>query len=274
MDERDDRRAAFLKGLEAYAGGDYRAARAVWGELWRDEPDFERSALLQALLQLTSALDKVRLDIAAGGATRHLELARERLEPLPDHVLALDVRALDADLALLQGELASGSTTSDGRLGIARAPRLALTGELGAWSPVATEPSVPAVARSAWFEEGLAAYRRGAYFDAHELWEALWRDERDDDHKQLLQGLIQVAAAMHKALEEGKPGPAASLLGRATLRLSVFPREYFGLDLGRLVESAQVATAALSRLAASTSGDRHLAAELIPAMVRLAERAS
>ncbi len=59
-------------------------------------------------------------------------------------------------------------------------------------------------------ERGRAAFNRGAYFEAHELWEEAWRDLAGTE-RLFLQGLIQIAAGLHH-LQEGRPGPAASLL--------------------------------------------------------------
>jgi hypothetical protein len=60
------------------------------------------------------------------------------------------------------------------------------------------------------FEEGRAAFNRGAYFEAHELWEDAWR-ELEGVERVLMQGLIQIAAGLHH-LRQRRPRPAAGLL--------------------------------------------------------------
>src|SRR5690606_33002088 len=97
------------------------------------------------------------------------------------------------------------------------------------------DPAVPVRARQAWFDRGLAAYAAGEYFDAHELWEELWRDAPAGFDRHFIQGLIQVAAAMHKVLEHHKPKPAARLLTRALDKLADAPSDYRGLDVTRLL---------------------------------------
>ncbi|MBM4375900.1 MAG: DUF309 domain-containing protein [Deltaproteobacteria bacterium] len=275
MSEPTSRREQYLRGLEAYTRGDHREAGLAWEALWRDEPHLELSRLLQSLVQLASALHKARDPRRAAGATRLVELAAERLAELPDVVLGLDVRGLEGALpALREAMLRALAATPPEAIDECHAPTLVHLGEVGPWIELVASPTVPTAARSAWFEGGLAAYARGDFFDAHELWEQLWRDEREDDPKQLLQGLIQIAAAMHKAQVEEKPGPAASLLRRATLRLSVLPQDYFGLELGRLVRDAQRAEAHLATLATTPSGTRRLEVELIPPIERVRSPAS
>jgi len=65
---------------------------------------------------------------------------------------------------------------------------------------------------------GRAAFNRGDFFAAHELWETVWRELAGDDHA-VVQGLIQVAAGLHHA-QRGRPRPAARLLARGASKLA------------------------------------------------------
>jgi predicted metal-dependent hydrolase len=66
--------------------------------------------------------------------------------------------------------------------------------------------------------EGRTAFDRGAYFEAHELWESIWR-ELGGEERTAVQGLIQLAAALHH-LQRGRPGPAARLLAKGVEKIS------------------------------------------------------
>ena len=66
-------------------------------------------------------------------------------------------------------------------------------------------------------EPGRAAFNRGAFFEAHELWEEVWRDLAGDP-RALVQGLIQIAAGLHH-LQRGRPRPAARLLSRGVKKI-------------------------------------------------------
>jgi len=65
---------------------------------------------------------------------------------------------------------------------------------------------------------GRAAFNRGEFFAAHELWEEVWRGLAGDE-RVLAQGLIQIAAGLHH-LQRGRPRPAARLLARGASKLS------------------------------------------------------
>ncbi len=66
--------------------------------------------------------------------------------------------------------------------------------------------------------QGKAAFNRGEYFQAHELWEEAWR-ELDGVERVVVQGLIQIAAGLHH-LQQERPRPAAGLLRKGLAKLS------------------------------------------------------
>jgi len=77
--------------------------------------------------------------------------------------------------------------------------------------------------------EGLACYRSGEFFDAHEHWEAVWLG-LEEPEKSFLQALIQMTAAFHH-LESGNFAGARSLLGRARRRLLACPAWFGGIPV-------------------------------------------
>lgn len=75
--------------------------------------------------------------------------------------------------------------------------------------------------------EGLACYRSGDFFLAHEHWESVWLGLQEPE-KSFLQGLIQVAAAFHH-LRRGNAAGAISLLSRALRRIESRPAVFGGI---------------------------------------------
>ncbi len=61
--------------------------------------------------------------------------------------------------------------------------------------------------------EGCRLFDEGRFFDAHETWEEAWRVETGAV-RELLHGLIQVAAGFHKGLVQGRPAGMVKLLER------------------------------------------------------------
>jgi hypothetical protein len=66
------------------------------------------------------------------------------------------------------------------------------------------------------YRDGVARFNRGDYFDAHEVWEDVWRESASDDARRFLQALIQIAAAYHH-LQRGERLHRGSLRGASRL---------------------------------------------------------
>jgi predicted metal-dependent hydrolase len=97
---------------------------------------------------------------------------------------------------------------------------------------------MPAAERLAAFEAGLAAYARGDFFEAHELLEPAWMGTADLHERELIQGLIKLAAAFVHDARSNAAGIEKNLRG-ARERLAnagpAGPRS--GVDVPGLLEA-------------------------------------
>jgi predicted metal-dependent hydrolase len=83
---------------------------------------------------------------------------------------------------------------------------------------------------------GLDAYDRGDFFLAHELLEPAWMGARDLAERELLQGLIKLAAAFVHAVRDNRPGIAKNLRGSlARVEAGLAAGEALGVDAEALV---------------------------------------
>jgi uncharacterized protein len=89
------------------------------------------------------------------------------------------------------------------------------------------------------FRRGVALFNRRAYFESHEVWEALWQEAVDRD-KAFLAALIQLAAALHLRFERGGGRGTRNLLVQALTTLEDYRPHYHGVDVERL--HAELAT--------------------------------
>jgi len=76
---------------------------------------------------------------------------------------------------------------------------------------------------------GAALFNQGQYYESHEVWEELWL-ELDDEPKLFVQGLIQVAAAYHKATVQLQPRGCVMLLTTALEKLDRSPPDFMGVE--------------------------------------------
>jgi len=101
---------------------------------------------------------------------------------------------------------------------------------------------------SSRFLQGVEFFNRARYFDAHEAWEDEWR-ESSDPERRWLQGLVQVAVALHHQ-SVGNTVGSASVLARAIKNLKDCPAALRGIDITELRKD-------LDRARAEIGGEVH-----------------
>lgn len=108
---------------------------------------------------------------------------------------------------------------------------------------------LPSDRRRTILAEGLAAYDRGDFFEAHELLEPAWMGTSDPAERDLYQGLIKLAAAFVHDARGNQAGVRKNLVGaRDRLADAIKAGAAAGLDIGAVV------TAIDARLATPTPG--------------------
>jgi predicted metal-dependent hydrolase len=97
-------------------------------------------------------------------------------------------------------------------------------------------PDLTADERQSLFREGIELFNGGRFFESHEAWEEVWRSTTPEP-RDLFQGLIQVAAAMHQFLDLKRRQAPGRTLAKARHRLEPFAPVAHGLDVAALLES-------------------------------------
>ncbi len=80
-----------------------------------------------------------------------------------------------------------------------------------------------------WFDDGIALFNAGRFFECHEAWEEIWKHAHGED-KRFYQGLIQAAVAILHAQRGNREG-AAKLYAKASEKLDGFPDSHMGLAI-------------------------------------------
>jgi len=96
------------------------------------------------------------------------------------------------------------------------------------------------------FAHGARLFDLGEFFEAHEVWEERWRVATDETERELLQGLIQVAAAFHKLLVMKSAESASRLLAKGLAKLDACPAHVQGMDLAAFRERLRACEKALA----------------------------
>jgi uncharacterized protein len=88
-----------------------------------------------------------------------------------------------------------------------------------------------------------ACFNQGLYYDAHDVLEELWLQDRHGATGNFYKGLIQFAGAfvhMQKhTTERPRLKPAAALLKLARTNLSAYPASFHDLDLAQLLAAIE-----------------------------------
>ena len=99
--------------------------------------------------------------------------------------------------------------------------------------------------------EGARLFHASRFWDAHEAWERVWIVEKDVDRRRFVQGLIQLAAALHKLLVMKNPVSALALARRAREKLAPFPTPYEGYAADALRAQMDACEASIAEVVAS-----------------------
>lgn len=83
-----------------------------------------------------------------------------------------------------------------------------------------------------YYLQGIEYFNACDFFEAHEVWEALWTDYQGHSRK-FYQGLIQVAVALHH-YGNGNIRGARKLYGSSRNYLEPYRPKHIGLDLDKL----------------------------------------
>jgi predicted metal-dependent hydrolase len=86
-------------------------------------------------------------------------------------------------------------------------------------------------------QAGINFFNEGRYFEAHEVWEDLWR-ETEGPLRRFYQGLVQAAVGLHHFGRGNKAG-GNSQLRKAVVNLSTDPAGAHGLDGGGLIRQLE-----------------------------------
>lgn len=103
----------------------------------------------------------------------------------------------------------------------------------------APSPSMSSPVDRPEFRLGVRLHNEGEFYEAHEAWEHVWRDEDDEAHRRFVQGLIQITAGFHKAVVEHMPNAARRLLERGLEKLAPFDDVHLGVELGAFREAVR-----------------------------------
>lgn len=86
--------------------------------------------------------------------------------------------------------------------------------------------------------QGVQYFNECEFFEAHEVWEEIWQEERGPSRK-FLQGLIQAAVALHH-FGNGNIRGAKKVFHTAKSYLATYRPRHMGIDLDKFIAELDV----------------------------------
>lgn len=111
--------------------------------------------------------------------------------------------------------------------------------------------------RDALFDEGIDLFNRGYFFEAHDVWEEIWQEERGP-MRNFFKGLIHLAGGFHH-YQNGNHRGSAALLSSGVGYLKPFLPGQMGVDLAAILPHVEAALAKVERLRDGSSRSEDVA---------------
>jgi predicted metal-dependent hydrolase len=99
----------------------------------------------------------------------------------------------------------------------------------------------------ALFRKGIEEFNRGAFYEAHDLLEEVWMEERGGGRR-FTQGLIQIAVACYHLVERRNFRGARRLWTEGSEKLRPFRPSHRGIDVDALLREAEGSLLELARV--------------------------
>jgi predicted metal-dependent hydrolase len=105
-------------------------------------------------------------------------------------------------------------------------------------------------------EEGIRLFNRGKFFEAHEVWEQVWKLAKGNE-RTFYQGLIQAAAALVH-IQRGNYAGAVYVYLKARRNLERLPELWMGIELGQFRSSLEAYFEEIQTVARSDGNERRV----------------
>jgi predicted metal-dependent hydrolase len=222
----------FSHGVRLFNSGKFWNSHEAWEQVWMRHDEDER-LFFQGIIQLAAAYHQLIVKKNFRGLMNNFEKAYQKLVIFQPEYLGVSVKPLIKFIE--EGKKEAERVGPDdleafnGNL----IPKLQFHKPLNPDFLVESRSMV----RSDRFLEGVALFNKGYYWEAHEVWEDVWRNE-EDDAKTFAQGFVQVAAA-NSFVNQAKLTSAKYLFEKALEKFHQFPYSHCGVDVQKLIQDIE-----------------------------------
>jgi uncharacterized protein len=218
----------FGHGVRLFNSGKFWNSHEAWEQVWMRHDEDER-LFFQGMIQLAAAYHHLVVKKNFRGLLNNFEKARQKLAIFQPEYLGVSVKTLITFIEEGEKEAERVGAHALDQFNSRLIPKLQFHKPFNPDFLVESRSMV----QPARFLEGVALFNKGYYWEAHEVWEDVWRNE-EDDVKTFAQGFVQIAAA-NSFVNLAKLASAKYLFEKALEKFRQFPSSECGVDVERLI---------------------------------------
>lgn len=222
----------FERGVNLFNVGKFWHAHEAWEIVWQRHGEDER-LFFQGLIQLAAAYHQLITKRSYRGLMNNFNKAYAKLEVFQPEYLGVFITPLLRFIEQGRKEIQPFSDEAPEQFNYNLIPKIQFYKH--------DNPDLLAEIRDALtsqqFLEGVRLFNTGYYWEAHESWEDVWR-EQNGDAKTFVQAFVQAAAA-YSFIKLGKFSSVSYLFDKAVEKFCQFEHIDSGLQLKPLIEHIQ-----------------------------------
>ena len=246
----------FSHGVRLFNNGKFWNSHEAWEQVWLRHDEDER-LFFQGMIQLAAAYHHLVAKKNFRGLVNNFEKAYQKLVLFQPEYLGVSVKPLIKFIEEGKREAERVGAHALEQFNGNLIPKLQFHKPFNPDFLVESRSMV----RSVRFLEGVGLFNKGYYWEAHEVWEDVWRNE-EEDVKTFAQGFVQVAAA-NSFVNLAKLASAKYLFEKALEKFRQFPSSQCGVDVEKLILDIESALAGFHGANGDPSYRKHL---LVPTM--------
>jgi uncharacterized protein len=222
------------RGVKLFNAGNFQHAHEAWEDVWKRHDEDER-LFLQGIIQLAAACHHVAAHSSYRGAVNNLIKSKGKLEVFAPRYLHIEVQPLLDSIEQIKEEL-----ENIGQRDFESSDRHALP-KIQFHKPrnPDLEIELGVILESEDFFEGVRLFNSGYYWEAHELWEALSR-EQSGDARELVQAFAQMASA-YNFITLSRPSAAKYLFDKILEKLKTYEENIPAVNMSQLIDATNQA---------------------------------
>ena len=224
----------FDRGITLFNNGEFWHAHEAWELVWLRHTEDER-LFFQGVIQLAAAYHQLTTKGNLRGMMNNFDKAYSKLEVFQPEYLGLGVTPLLRFIEQGKKEVERLDEGDLTQFNVNLIPKLQFHKPFNPDTIV----GLRGVLESERFWEGAKLFNDGYYWEAHEVWEDVWR-EQEGDAKTFAQAFVQMAAA-YSFMKLSKFESAKYLFGKAIEKFHHYENLDCGLPISVFTEGMRLA---------------------------------